>query len=239
MDLCINNTGHTANAGDVVSFPLNGGGTGQNTCIDPTTFSATTSGQYVCRIVTAPGVAVTQSFAPGQPMTLAMPGSQVPVNVDTQTAWSPPSTFIGIAQSATITQAVLQLGASSTTNAYYNGGTFTWLNGNCAGSSGSITAYNGSTLTVTTGTLSGCSGGETSGFQYSIAGIPATNRPVHAGSLLLAEAPPLGHNGVALAIDPSDPAVTPAMIWQACAVAVGNATTSQPIGTPVRSISHN
>jgi hypothetical protein len=241
MDMCINNTGHTSNAGDVVSFPVNGGGVGQSACVDPATFSATTTGQYVCRIVTAPGVAVTQSFAPGQPMTLAMPGSQVAVNVDTQTAWYPPATFYGIAQSATTTTAVLQPGISSTTTTYYNGGAFTWLNGNCAGASGPITGYNGSTLTVTTGALSGCSGGETSGFQYSIASIPGSKNPVHAGSLLLAEAPPLGHNGVAVAIDPTDPAVTPAMIWQACAVAVGSATTgtAYPIGSAVRAISNH
>jgi hypothetical protein len=130
---------------------------------------------------------------------------------------------------------VLQPGISSTTTTYYNGGTFTWLNGSCAGASGSITGYNGSTLTATTAVLSGCSGGETSGFQYSIA-IPATNRPVHAGSLLLAEAPPPGHNGVALAIDPTDPAFTPNMAAQACAVAVGSTTTGVAIGTPIRGI---
>ncbi len=237
MDICINNTGHTSYAGDVVSLPINGGGVGENTCVDPATFNTATSGQYVCRIVTAPGVAVTQSFAQGQPMTLAMPGSQVDVNVDTQTAWYPPATFYGIAQSATTTTAVLQPGISSTTTTYYNGGAFTWLNGSCAGASGSITGYNGSTLTATTAVLSGCSGGDTSGFQYSIA-IPATNRPVHAGSLLLAEAPPPGHNGVALAIDPTDPAFTPNMATQACAVAVGSTTTGVAIGTPIRGIAH-
>jgi hypothetical protein len=86
--------------------------------------------------------------------------------------------------------------------------------------------------------LTGCTGGETSGFQYSISSVPAAKQPVHAGSLLLAEAPPLGHNGVVLAIDPTDLAVTPSMNWQACAVAVGSATTGtgNPIGTPVRAI---
>jgi hypothetical protein len=47
--------------------------------------------------------------------------------------------------------------------------------------------------------------------------------------------------GVAVAIDPTDPAVTPAMIWQACAVAVGSATTgtAYPIGSAVRAISNH
>jgi len=77
MYLCINQTGATANIGDAVSLNANGGGTGRNNCVTPATYSTATTGAYPCYIVTAPSTAAGQSFAAGQPMTVAGPGSQV------------------------------------------------------------------------------------------------------------------------------------------------------------------
>jgi hypothetical protein len=85
MSLCFNATGHTLNVGDVVSLQANGGGTNYNNCIDPTTYDAGggqgTPAEYPCFIVTAPSSSTVTSFPSGQPVSIAMPGSQVPVTV--------------------------------------------------------------------------------------------------------------------------------------------------------------
>jgi hypothetical protein len=85
MSLCFNATGHTLNVGDVVSLQANGGGTNYNNCIDPATFakagSPGTPTSYPCFIVTAPASSTVTSFPNGQPVSIAMPGSQVLVSV--------------------------------------------------------------------------------------------------------------------------------------------------------------
>ncbi len=84
MTLCLNNTGHTLNAGDVVSLTPSSGSVASNNmnnCIDPATYApgGGTGGaaEYPCFIVTAPGTALVPSFPAGQPATIALPGSQV------------------------------------------------------------------------------------------------------------------------------------------------------------------
>jgi hypothetical protein len=84
MTMCLNTSGHSLNVGDVVSLQANGGGTSYNDCIDPTTYVAGGSGtpaEFRCFIVTAPTSALVSTFPNGQPVTLAMPGSQVMASV--------------------------------------------------------------------------------------------------------------------------------------------------------------
>jgi hypothetical protein len=82
MYLCKNNTGHTLSVGDVVSIDANGGGPALNNCVDPATYTTATYGQYPCFIVTGPSAAVVTSFPNGQPVSIAGPGSQIPVSVN-------------------------------------------------------------------------------------------------------------------------------------------------------------
>jgi hypothetical protein len=94
MTLCLNTTGHTLNLGDVVALQANGGGTNYNNCIDPTSYlsgssSTATPAEFPCFIVTAPGSALVTSFPNGQPVTIALPGSQVMVSVTPQGSGHP------------------------------------------------------------------------------------------------------------------------------------------------------
>jgi hypothetical protein len=93
MTLCLNTTGHTLNVGDVVSLQANGGGTSYNNCIDPASYSAGsgtgTPAEFRCFIVTAPGSALVTSFPNGQPVSIALPGSQVMVSVTPQGSGHP------------------------------------------------------------------------------------------------------------------------------------------------------
>ncbi len=82
-----------ANVGDVVALQANGGGTSYNNCIDPASYSAGsgtgTPAEFRCFIVTAPGSALVTSFPNGQPVSIAMPGSQVMVSVTPQGSGHP------------------------------------------------------------------------------------------------------------------------------------------------------
>jgi hypothetical protein len=83
MTLCLNTTNHTLSVGDVVALAPSNGSIASNNlnyCIDPATYASGGTGtavEYPCFIVTAPGTALATTFPAGQPVTIALPGSQV------------------------------------------------------------------------------------------------------------------------------------------------------------------